>query len=529
MLGGCKYYLTCLSIYIILFLPLVQSEVHLYFTYSPNKITIVKQLLLILIFLPIHIYGQDCNCESNFNWTKKTFEENDAGFQYIIDTKGEQAYKLHNQMFIDKIENIKDTSECQQIINEWLWFFRKGHVGLQYIGQSTENKSKNNPKAESEKFKGWETYSTNIIAFKKYLNHKSTHNYEGVWETGSYKIGIKQEGDNFIGFIIDSEVGSWGKEQVKLKISNQDNQVNSVFYMLDHSAVTSENVILYGTNNLQIGDINLTRIYPEIKDYSPYNFHFKALNSELPFIEQLNKTTIYFRIPSFAGTSEKKAIDSILSVNKEKILNTENLIIDIRNGTGGSDSGYSEILPFIYTNPIRTPGAEFLSTSLNNQRMLDFSNNTGLALEYNMEFSEKEKKEFKNNYDTLTNHLGEFVNLDSTLVSIITYDTIHPFPKNVGIIHNHRNASTDEQFLLAAKQSKKVKLFGRTTMGALDVSNLNIAKSPCEDYVLWYALSKSSRIPNMAIDDKGIQPDYYIDEEIPEYEWINFVSKILNE
>jgi len=83
--------------------------------------------------------------------------------------------------------------------------------------------------------------------------------------------------------------------------------------------------------------------------------------------------------------------------------------------------------------------------------------------------------------------------------------------------------------LLAAKQSKKVKLFGRTTAGALDVSNLNVVKSPCEDYRLFYTLTKSLRIPHMSIDDKGIQPDYFIDNEIPEYEWINYVSKILNE
>lgn len=33
----------------------------------------------------------------------------------------------------------------------------------------------------------------------------------------------------------------------------------------------------------------------------------------------------------------------------------------------------------------------------------------------------------------------------------------------------------------------------------------------------------------MAIDNIGVQPDYYIDEEIPEYKWIDFVSKILND
>lgn len=102
------------------------------------------------------------------------------------------------------------------------------------------------------------------------------------------------------------------------------------------------------------------------------------------------------------------------------------------------------------------------------------------------------------------------------------------YPKNVGIIINKNCGSTTEQFLLAAKQSKKVKLFGNTTAGVLDISNLNSVKSPCNEFELWYGTSKSLRIPNMAIDDKGVQPDYYFDKTIKPYEWIDMTIEILN-
>ncbi|RMG81468.1 MAG: peptidase S41, partial [Bacteroidetes bacterium] len=203
------------------------------------------------------------------------------------------------------------------------------------------------------------------------------------------------------------------------------------------------------------------------------------------------------------------------------ITSTENLIIDLRYNGGGSDMSFEKLLPIIYTNPIRTIGVEFLSTPLNNRRMVELMNYPDL--------SEEDKKWAKDALEILNQHIGEFVNLDSTTVTITTYDTIYLYPKNIGIIINEGNASTTEQFLLAAKQSKKVKLFGTTTFGALDISNMHFVNSPCNDLKLGYGLSRSMRIPDMTIDDKGIQPDYYIDKTIPTYKWIDFVYRTLNE
>ena len=44
---------------------------------------------------------------------------------------------------------------------------------------------------------------------------------------------------------------------------------------------------------------------------------------------------------------------------------------------------------------------------------------------------------------------------------------------------------------------------------------------------LFYTTSRSFRIPKMAIDDYGIQPDYFIDDSVPSYKWIDFVTEIM--
>lgn len=487
-------------------------------------------IFCVVLFFPLLLISQNCDCESNFNWVKKTFEENDAGYQYIIESKGAQAYVVHNQIFLEKTKNISSNQECTEVLNEWLQFFRSGHIGVQYIGTSESesnmvSKNTNNKNTTEER----ETYSADIDKFKTYLDLKQEHDFEGIWKSGAYSIAIKKKGNDYIGFIVASEYEEWNEGDVKLKVFSDGQNHNSVFYMFDRSAVKSNSVSLLGSNNLKIGDIFLVRTYPEIVDNSPYNLYIRSMESSLPFLEVLNNSTLYFRVPSFTGTQEKRAIDSVITANKDKILSTENLILDIRNGTGGADFTYSEIMKLIYTNPIRMPSVEYLSTPLNNKRMLDFSKNEGLAITYNITFSEEERDEFKRHYDLLSKNLGQYVNIYSLDINIKKYDTVYPYPKNVGIIHNKNNGSTDEQFLLEAKQSRKVKLFGEPTAGMIDMSNMNTAESPCGDYLLWYALTKSLRVPGMAIDNVGVQPDYYIDSEIPEHEWVQYVVDVLSQ
>src|SRR5690554_4422848 len=380
--------------------------------------TLKNILSLIFILKTSIIFSQSCNCKSTFDWVKETFENNDAGFQYIIDKKGQETYKIYNQIYVSKVNKIINPKECEATIREWLAFFRKSHIEFHYLG---------------------------------------TDNSE-----------------------------------------------------YDHSLKIDENVIAVNENNYK------------------NNLYQKFLVSNQPFIERLNSKTLYFRIPSF-NHNEKSAIDSLIEKYKNEILATENLIIDIRNGTGGSDNSYKNLLPFIYTNPIRMPSVEYLSTPLNNRRMYELATNTGFALEFGIQASDEEKAVFMENYLKLNNHLGEFVNLNSEKIHIYKQDTIHKFPKQVAILINENNVSTDEQFILESRQSKKVKLYGRTTKGGLDMSNLYVAKSANNDIVVVYALSRSLRIPNMIVDDIGIMPDFFLDNEIPEEEWIEYVSKNLNE
>ena len=476
------------------------------------------KVLLLSFFISTLSYGQTCDCQKNFEWVKKTFEENDAGFQYAIDIKGKQAYASHNSMYLKKVKSAQTILECTKLLSEWMTFFRKGHLGIGIIENADKTSNNSSTSKADEK---WETLDIDLPGFEQYLSSKKEVDYEGIWETAPYKIGIKKEGLNYKGFIIESGVENWKKGQIKLRINKDGEKIKLTYYWGNRSAQEFTSVELLGNNYLKFGGFILKRLSPKFPTDKPLEDFINYMLIGKPFIQELNKTTLILRIPSFDG-SAKKNIDSVIFHNKEKILQTENLIIDLRNNGGGSDKSFKEILPLIYTNPTRTVSLEYYSTKLNNQRMLDFINKPDYG------FDEAGKKWAKEQYDKLEKRLGQFVNLESSIVFIDTLKTIYSNPKNVGIIINEGNASTTEQFLLAAKQSKKVKLFGTTTMGLLDVSNIYSVKSPCNEFELYYALSRSLRIPQMAIDNKGIQPDYYIDKSVPQYKWIDFVNEVLN-
>ena len=144
----------------------------------------MKQLLLlVMISLPILSQAQDCNCASNFQWAKTIIEENDAGFAFTLENKGESAYEKHNEIFEEKVKTIENLEECRQTIYEWLTFFRTGHIGIGIINQQGgQSGEAPNPEDISMQFKDWEKLPIDLPKFKKYLEAKKEHDYEGAEE-----------------------------------------------------------------------------------------------------------------------------------------------------------------------------------------------------------------------------------------------------------------------------------------------------------------------------------------------------------
>lgn len=479
----------------------------------------MKTPVILFVYLScftFNVSAQECDCLSNYNWMRKTFEENDAGFHYVIEQKGMDAYNAFNTSIEKRIMAQDTLSECYIILNDWLHFFRPAHLAI--IPNET-TQSSNQPSTVTSNPAKKETFKIKTDKFETYLKEKQTVDFEGIWKLDQYTFGIKKKDNDYIGFIIESTIPEWVQGDVKFKIHSND---SATYYLRNRSIKTIDKIELIGQNHLILGAYVLKRLSPSLPAEPMLDSYFKSISSPNPFIDKLNETTIFFRIPTFEG-NQKPLIDSVILANKALLNSTENLIIDLRNNGGGSDYSYKEIIPLLYTNPIREVGMEYLSTPLNNKRIEDAINSEEFK-----SADEETKNWILKTYEILKAHPGAFVNPEDTDVTVYTEQQIHQYPENVAILINEGNGSSAEQFLLAAKQSKKVKLFGVTTMGVLDISNMIFVASPCNDFQLGYAISKSLRIPEMTIDGKGIQPDYYLDESIPQHQWIEFASGVLN-
>lgn len=458
-----------------------------------------------------------------------TFEQNDAGFQLVVDRKGKAAYAEHTTAFRDQVAEAKDLMVCTELLNDWLQWFRRGHIGIgptekaMQAQQAHQQHRSNTPTAVATFPAGRTVKLTEAELVKRLVRlGDARHPLEGVWSGGPYRVGIvrqPKDSTRFDAVILASKNPNWKPGEVKVELERTaDGRYTGTFYMGDHSTEPVE-AVLQGESGsmLQMGAA-WTREVPAPQFSQAELLHQRAMDAEAPFLERLNVRTLYLRIPSFAF-EQKVLIDSVLAANDGLIRSTENFIIDIRNGTGGSDASYAGLIPYVYTGPMRSVGVKLWATELNAAGYEAYADMFGRDTD--------EGRECLSIAASMRAALGTWVDMNEQAWSVDSSHTVSPFPQRVGILCNGGNGSTDEQFLLEARTSSKVKLFGHPTMGSLDVSNMRQVTSLDGCFQLGYTMSMSHRLPRMPVDVMGIQPDHYLDEGIPESGWVGYVQRTL--
>jgi hypothetical protein len=459
----------------------------------------MKNLILSIAILGVPLLTQaQCNCLEEFSKIKNHLESNYAGFNDKVTTSNINKYKDFTADKEQVAAQAKNKTQCYFVINQWMSYFNDHHL---YTGLNTEAIEKIQPQKLQTDFP-IEKLEVSEAQIKKLENIKGI---EGIYtkKDEGFSIAVlknKNPFRDYVAVVIKSSDSKFENGSVLAELKEKSAKEYFLLYNSSH-------MLAFASIKPKDGELisGFVKNGKEIVDNINYTFEAKLLN----------ESTIYFNIPSFSWES-KPTIDSLFASNKVNLSKSSNLILDLRNNGGGSDDVYYIISPYLYTEPIKGIGVDMYASNDNIKGWELMLQDPNLPSD--------NKAEYQKMVDKLKLKLNQNVNIvedyiDSSYTPLL-------FPKNVVILINEGCASSTEQFLLEAIQSKKVTLMGQNTSGTLDYSNLRESDFCEMPYILWTPTTRSRRIDiGEGIDGIGIKPTIYLTEK---QDWIKEALRFLN-
>ena len=454
-------------------------------------------IIIALLGLPSLIQAQ-CSCQEEFSKIKSHIELNYAGFKDKVKSNNIQKYKDFTAEKEKIATQAKNKSQCYFVINQWMSFFNDNHL---YTGLNTEVIEKIQPQKLQTDFP-----IEKLVVSKTLIKKlESAKGIEGIYtkKGEGFSIAVlknKNPFRDYVAVVIKSSDSKFENGSVLAELKEKSAKEYFLLYNSSH-------MLAFATIKPKDGELisGYVKNGREIVNKSNYNFEAKPLN----------ENTIYFNIPSFSWES-KPTIDSLFASNKVNLSKSSNLILDLRNNGGGSDDMYYIISPYLYTQPIKSIGVDMYASNDNIKGWELMLQEPSLPSDNKAEYQKMvDKLKLKLNQNA--NIIEDYI--DSSYTPLL-------FPKNVVILINEGCASSAEQFLLEAIQSKKVTLMGQNTSGTLDYSNLRESDFCDMPYRLWSPTTRSRRIDiGAGIDGIGIKPNIYLTEN---QDWIEEALNFLN-
>lgn len=467
-------------------------------------------LVLISTFLISVAFGQQaCSCDNALHNLIEKIENDYPGFE--DKTKDMLLYTSFKKQLIVEA-NSNNQISCIDVLRRYMSFFKDGHLYLSPASSSNENVVDTS-----------EYIDVDMDQFFKDVK-SNDNSIEGVWKYSSididevgFKLGIiKTDIDEYTGFVIPSKDDYSELKKVLFKLSSKDKYESHFPDKTKHIG----NYELHDGSFIYFKEIrrvltrdglssNLTEKQIRRKSVELFGFGVK----------QLSDKTTSISLPDF-NYPFVEIINDLLEENRSIIENSEYLIVDIRGNGGGTGAAFQKLLPYIMTNAIRDMWIEFLVTP-----ELIRTSEEYIEIIKDQKDSEKEVESIKKEIELFNNNMGQFVNTEDNSFTIQKVIPTTKSPKYVVILIDKGVASSGEDFVIAAKQSKKVKLIGTPTFGAIDYASVIPFDFGCPDYKLYMPTFRSLRLPDYPLDNIGVQPDIYLDKTVEN--WIHFAMDYL--
>lgn len=358
---------------------------------------------------------------------------------------------------------------------------------------------------------------------QRYFSHKRNKDkYEGFWlsEFDYCIIAIKKVKSNpvtYYGYVMENKMKAIPGYCILKMVQQKDGtyytdyiEENLSYRVFLHAKFKNPNVLWVDAHGGK---------WRRIQQYKTGMLSGLTTFSFKPAFLNIDTATVLLRMHDFSSYNTKK-FDSIIKTNAKSIEQANTLIIDIRNNPGGYINNYLPLLPYIYTNPIVHNGGYSL---VGDNFIKQYDDKIKAYLAKGDSVSAKSYTVYRDKI--MAKKGGFYFRAGDTLAKGMP---ILPKPKHVAIIINNNCMSAAELMLLNFKQSKKVKIFGERTGGAVDYLNTMSFTSPYGKYSLTVASVKREIKPSEpSYDATGIPPDVEIDDKITD--WVTFVKNYYSE
>ncbi|MBE9467072.1 MAG: hypothetical protein IMY72_01975 [Bacteroidetes bacterium] len=479
-----------------------------------------KKILIINFFVLISfiVKAQKNDCLKDFNYLVEKVKNDYPGYNDKVNKKTlsdlkQFEYELRNQI-------IQYPDSCGKYLSKYTSWFNDQHLRVRRINTNINTTNNNELKIQAN------FYNINFDTISN-----TGKSIEGIWIGfhGEIAISLKNDGD-YYGIAI--HYPNYESKQVIFKFSKLENNEYKITTFNPTNSNTNKGKASLHIDNkiLEIhGETRFVRkTSNEISDKAllyTYKSEFPNGTNTFPLACYLNDSTYILRIPSFNSDYS----NNIITKHWKEITSRPYLIIDIRNNIGGQACYYKKLTELINTNSYESKGVEWYASKGNIIFFEDLLKSKKIRNgKKGIKWTKSLLKEMKKNINGFVTHPLSANNIGKKT------DSVYLYPKIVGVIINEMNASSAEQFLMHAKNSKKTIIFGnQNTAGILDYSNTVLKKFPSGNFELKFPMTRSKRLPEYPIDNIGIAPDIIIPFPSTKQlydkvdDWIYFVNNYL--
>lgn len=435
-------------------------------------------------------------------------EANYLGLKQLELSGKSGSYQARKLLFKDKVGKVP-ANECTSFLKDFLDQFNDGHL---FVFERPQY-----PPAELASFKSKVMESRAALnKLKAQLETQLAKNKPagkdrliGNWSDGNSVFTILKEKGEYTAYTISSKdslaVIGGVKAHFKKKQKGFDGMIYSAAY---RPRYVTGNIYKDGTLFAMDGGSYWGKVE------STFTREIDMINKEnvmLPTITKLDDKCTLFSIPSFS--IDAKEFNKILEANYDLLINTTNLIFDIRGNTGGN-AIYLSFLDAYATKD------------------LDASQGLVLASEDTKRYFEAQAKYAKDIFEPVADRISKS---PGQIVDGPQYPAMRIVPlqtkiQKVAILTDKGCMSAAESFILHSKNvSNKVITFGSPTQGVIDYTSVNTVKlnsSGIQTIYFGYPTSSLHKlIPANGYNRTGIIPDVPIKDS--EKDKVKFIVEYL--